>query len=324
MQRLRRVQGLRGLHELPRVCGVHRLFRVRRVRELHWLHELQGLCRLHGLRGLRGVCRHDWQEGHEGRRDVRVRAEDTRSLVVYFARWVAVTAVVLAALWCLGSATRADEPVAPKTSTAADVAALRARLAERHDWIAEAEARDAGRLAAARAAENARRAQVQRLAVSMRRFLEAEAPSAGARLAQIADVDGFAVVLVDVVQARVRAGRWVPLSREKAPAFLAAVAFHESSWRWRDASLRGARGEGCAMQVSPSAAAITGHRFERVVREPAACVEAAVDVMALCAAKCGDVPAESWLGCYASAGQCGAAPDVVALRFATARRLLED
>jgi len=157
------------------------------------------------------------------------------------------------------------------------------------------------------------------LASAMRAHLTREAPAASERLARIIGVDGLASRIVRGVDARTG---WLPLGRAKAPAFLASVAFHESSWRWRVRDLRGSRGEGCAFQIAPSTAYLVGARPEVIAKDFGACLDAAVEVMRLCAERGGDVPSEDWMGCYATAGRCGGAPDVVEQRFATARLLL--
>lgn len=164
--------------------------------------------------------------------------------------------------------------------------------------------------------------ETDRLAGAMRQFLEQEAPLASGRLARLMNVDGLAVRLVHEVDRRNQRDDWLPLSRDKAASFLAAVAFHESSWRWRDPRVRGRAGEGCAFQVAPSTAHMLGYRIERLANDFNACLDAALAVMRLCAERCGETPAERWMGCYASAGRCGAAPDVVGVRFETTRRLL--
>jgi len=198
---------------------------------------------------------------------------------------------------------------------------LRERLAQPPtNYVEQARREDEARLARWHAREADFRARVSRLQTSMHDyFIEAGGSD---RLARRIDLDGFAVLVVRTVETRVEQGEWVPLDRDKAAAFLAAVAFHESSWRWMDAGLRGSRGERCAFQVSDSAARIVGANPTDIARDPAGCIEAALDVMDVCRRRCGDQPAERWFGCYASAGQCGAAPDVVGERFETARRLL--
>jgi len=182
----------------------------------------------------------------------------------------------------------------------------------------------------ARAVEAARRAVGEKearlsaesatLAASMRAHLERQAPAAGERLARITAVDELAERIVR--WAEDHSGEWLPLGRDKAPAFLASVAYHESSWRWRDRDLRGARGEGCALQIAPSTARLVGLSPEAIAGNLDACLDAAVRVMRLCSERCGDVPAENWFSCYCTAGQCGAVQEVVRARFDLARDLL--
>jgi hypothetical protein len=157
------------------------------------------------------------------------------------------------------------------------------------------------------------------LATSMRAHLDREVPGSTERLARAIGVDGLASRIVRGVDGRTG---WLPLGREKAAAFLASVAFHESSWRWRDRSLRGRRGEGCAFQIHPSTARLVGAQPEVIASDFGACLDTAIEVMRICSERCGDVPAEGWMGCYATAGTCGGAPEVVEQRFVTARLLL--
>ncbi len=168
-------------------------------------------------------------------------------------------------------------------------------------------------------------AEARGLALRMRSVLSARIPGSTPRTvedeARRRDVDGLARVLVEWSEARAGRGAWLPLSREKAPAFLAAVAFHESSWRWRSERLRGSRGERCAMQVHPRVLELGHFDPAAVSRDVGRCLDASAWLMERCARICGEEPAEAWVGCYAS-GRCGWAPAVVGERLATARLLL--
>lgn len=130
-------------------------------------------------------------------------------------------------------------------------------------------------------------------------------------LAERRDLLGFAQLLQTVVEARDRAGLWVPLGRENAPPWLAAVAYHEYSWRWKETTLRGGIGERCAFQLAGGAInrwrvrrnaslplvlspeTIRAERMTkrgaetRVTRRPRDCAEAAIEWMEHSAQKCG-------------------------------------
>lgn len=241
-------------------------------------------------------------------------------------RFLAVAAVVLClavlASWA-GDASRAAEHRPARRSVVDDVAALRARLAAPRDYVAEhmreIQARQAAEERAAKALDN----EARTLAIAMRAHLARTAPGAEDRLARVLDVDGLARFLVTEVDRRHQAGDWLPLSRQKAPTFLAAVSYFESSWRWNDSRIRGSRGERGAWQVGDYGVRKSGHTGREVSASPVAALDAALWVMAECARKCGETPAERWFGAYATAGRCGGAPDVVAPRFVLARRLAQ-
>jgi hypothetical protein len=209
-----------------------------------------------------------------------------------------------------------------KADNRRDVEELQERLRTPHDYVAEADARIVRERAQTLVVEERLRSETDRLLRAMTAHLEDEAPHASARLARLVDLSGLARFLVEEAERRTERLQWLPLGRVKAPAFLAAVAFEESSWRWKDASLRGSRGERCAFQVGTTAVQWSGHTEDEVVHDPVACLDAALNVMRLCVERCGENPAEKWMGCYATAGTCGGAPDVVATRFTLARKFL--
>ena len=143
-----------------------------------------------------------------------------------------------------------------------------------------------------------------------------------ARVDRIRNLEGLANLLVREINDRVSRGEWVPLDEDKAPAFLASVAFYEYSWNWRNSNITGSRGERCMFQVAPSSIPQTGFTEDQVARDPRACLTAAIYWMKTVAERCGDTPAEGWLGAYATGGICGGAPDVVKMRFDMTRWLL--
>ena len=122
------------------------------------------------------------------------------------------------------------------------------------------------------------------------------------RIVRERDLRGFAFLLYDVARTRQHDGRWLPFG-DRAPFFLASVAFHEFSWRWRDRTTRGGIGERCAFQVTkapinnwrrlqvqqdPSLARLSyGWFADQVAHNPYSCVEAAIEWMDNCAQKCG-------------------------------------
>lgn len=237
------------------------------------------------------------------------------------------TMFVLCTALCIGAAGCSSATAEPqhtrRAQLEADLAELNARLTTGRDYLAEHDAHQE-RLAEEWNAETqkslARVSEAAELSYSMRRHLESTVPGRSDVLAKRLSVDAFAILLVEEVNIREEAGRWLPLGRRKAPAFLASVAFHESGWRWRNPDLRGSRGEGCAFQVAPTTSRLIGYDPDEVARRPLVCVRAALDAMEYCAKTCGDVPAEGWLGCYGT-GTCGGAPEVIEKRFALARTL---
>jgi hypothetical protein len=135
------------------------------------------------------------------------------------------------------------------------------------------------------------------------------------------DVRGLTWLIRDEVERRHREGLWVPLSREKAPAFLLSIAFHEGSWRWRH-NVEGSRGERCTFQVMETNARKAGFTIRQVASDPLACLSSAIETMRRSEEECG-AGAERWMGMYAS-GHCGWAREVVDERFDTARFLLAE
>lgn len=239
-------------------------------------------------------------------------------------RFLAVAVVVfcLAVLvsWA-GDTSRAAEHRRPVHSVTDDVAALRARLAVPRDYVAEhmheIQARQAAEAQAAKVVDD----EAQALARAMRAHLARTAPGAEERLARVLDVSGLARFLVAEVDRRHRAGEWLPLGRQKAPTFLAAVSYYESSWRWNDSRIRGSRGERGAWQVGDYGVRKSGHTGREVSASPVAALDAALWVMRVCSEQCGNAVAERWFSCYCTAGTCGIVQDVVGPRFALARRL---
>ena len=232
-------------------------------------------------------------------------------------------AVVVAAYAVLAVALVADRPAGARperrrADATADVEAMRARLLAptpipelRPNPVALRESARLERLAA----ESGRLARAME---GYSREVDGLAPEATARL----DLSGLARWLVWSAELGAGEGLWLPLGRAKAPAFLASIARHEVSWRRRRAP-RGPAGEGCALQVAPSTAGALGFSPREVATDRVACFRAARAALEHCARKCGEVPAEGWLGCYATrGGLCGGVPDVVAPRFETARDLL--
>lgn len=147
--------------------------------------------------------------------------------------------------------------------------------------------------------------------------------SAGASVAEAErrDLRGLARFIVYSVDRRAREHQWVPLGRTKAPSMLAAIAFHESSWRWRSSQLRGGAGERGAWQVHPTTSRHFGFNPRDVAASPEVAFAVALRVMNFCAEQCGQDP-ERWLACYAQKGQCSGAEEVVESRLATTRELL--
>lgn len=136
------------------------------------------------------------------------------------------------------------------------------------------------------------------------------------------DLPGLARNLVAEAERCASAGLWLPLGRDKAPAFFAAIARHEVSWRWRDPRVVGANGERGPFQIHPSTARMFGIAPETLATDFGASFEAARRTLERCAQKCGEAPAEVWFACYCTAGQCGGVREVVEPRFALARQLL--
>lgn len=145
-----------------------------------------------------------------------------------------------------------------------------------------------------------------------------------AEVARERNIDRFARFLVYEVEDRYQRGEWLPLGREKAPAFLAAIALHESSWRWLDSNFKGDRGERCAFQVSYNAMHNMNVSPHLVATDPSVCLDVALNVFHTCMKRCGDTPAEDWMACYAQSGQCTDAGItwVVRKRFETTRQIL--
>jgi hypothetical protein len=233
-----------------------------------------------------------------------------------FFKCVVAIPVVLGFFWLAGMTTPSADPKAPDPDRefAAEFAAMQKRIGTPTavDWRAEWARQTEAALARDRELE----AEAQSLESAMLGHFKVKGGSD--REAVRRDLAGLARHLV--YGAERRRARWLPLGRGKAPAFLAAIAFEESSWHWRRASLIGLRGERCMFQVGPSAARWAGSSAEQIARSPDACMDAALNTMRICAERCGE-PAERWLGCYAT-GECGGAPGVVETRFVLARGLL--
>lgn len=205
-----------------------------------------------------------------------------------------------------------------------DVAALRARLARPRNYLAEARVRDDERMRIREGHEKALDVEAVGLLRAMRAKLSREVP-ANVELGDRLDIAGLARFIVRDVDRRHSRGDWLPMGRQGAPFFLTSVAFFEGSWRWRNVNLRGSRGERSVWQTNRSAWRWSGHTEQEVATDPVAALDAAINVMRLCAEKCSDMNfGPRAMGCYASAGVCGAAPDVVRPRFALAEKLRQD
>ena len=159
------------------------------------------------------------------------------------------------------------------------------------------------------------------LAAAMTRYAK-EVDHTSERILRVLDLPGLATALVAESQKRADAGLWLPLGRAKAPAFFASVIRHEVSWRWRDPNIVGANNERCGLQVHPETARMFGIDPKLLATDFSACFEAARRTLERCMQTCGELPAENYFSCYCTAGQCGAASDVVASRFTLARQLL--
>lgn len=130
------------------------------------------------------------------------------------------------------------------------------------------------------------------------------------------EVEGLAYVLTEAVSAEHRAGRWVPLSREKAPAFLAAWSYHEVSWQWRRSPRGRSHGERGPFQFHGVALQWAPRDFET---NAYSATLGAIGYFEHLRGVCGE---HGWPGAYAS-GLCGGASDKVRLRFSLARWLLD-
>lgn len=167
---------------------------------------------------------------------------------------------------------------------------------------------------------SARLVEAERLARAMTDFLVSQGGST--EEAERRNVLGLAQLLVNVVDERYRESNWIPISRAKAPAFLAAVSYHEVSWRWVGAPA-GLLDERCAFQLGSAAIRHSGLTKAIVDSDPYFCVQSALNWMMYCESKCGRQTLDEYaFGAYATRGICGGAPDVVDDRYSTARWLL--
>ena len=239
---------------------------------------------------------------------------------------VLVTSLFLAfSVLAFAKATRPRRALLPGAALTpqAEMEAIALRVRQWVDYVAEAD-----RVAAAqqeRWAQQEQQVRIERetLNAAAVRFLDAQVRGAGEALAKRKRVPQLVDAVIAGVEARVTQGQWVPLSRAKAPAFLLAVSFHESSWdAWDRGGPTGARGERCSFQVHPSTLWALGFTEAQVAADFRVCLTAAIRAMETCAQSCGSNPAEGFMSCYATGGSCSGARDVVDARFRTARQLL--
>lgn len=234
-------------------------------------------------------------------------------------------AMTLVSSGCETSASAQDDP--PEPAEVADPEPSPGEQLRRDD-----EARWEARRAALAAEEAAERETVA-LAAAMTRYItyvlcerpveeggECKVNSRHAGIiAERRDLLGFARLLQTLVEERERGGLWVPMGREHAPAWLAAVAYHEYSWRWKETTLRGGIGERCAFQLAGGAInrwrrrknaarplvlsrqvlraeQMTKREAEtRVAQRPWDCAEAAIEWMEHSADQCGGGDATEFL-----------------------------
>jgi hypothetical protein len=132
------------------------------------------------------------------------------------------------------------------------------------------------------------------------------------------ELGGLAAAIVETVAEESNAGRWVPLSRTKAPALLAAWSFHEVSWFWRRPPVGRSHHEVGAFQFHGVALNFVDPGFET---DPVKSIRGAIHYMRYLRGLCHADRPLAWGGAYIS-GECDGVPDEVGRRISQARWLL--